>query len=90
MTGAELIAISNCLVIASIFALAACTAPPATQAPASRAATSEGIDLAGMDTSTKPGDDFFRYANGTWFKSTEIPQDRSSYGLDAKLTDEAN
>jgi putative endopeptidase len=24
-----------------------------------------GFDLAGMDTATKPGDDFFRYANGT-------------------------
>jgi hypothetical protein len=25
-----------------------------------------GFDLAGADTKTKPGDDFFRYANGTW------------------------
>jgi len=37
-----------------------------------------GIDLAAMDKSVKPGDDFFSYANGTWFKKTEIPGDRSS------------
>ena len=39
-----------------------------------------GIDLAGMDTSVAPGDDFFRYANGTWMKTTEIPADRAAYG----------
>jgi predicted metalloendopeptidase len=33
-----------------------------------------------MDRSVKPGDDFFRYANGTWLRMTEIPADRSSYG----------
>jgi putative endopeptidase len=37
-----------------------------------------GIDLAAMDKSVKPGDDFFSYANGTWFKNTQIPADRSS------------
>ena len=41
-----------------------------------------GIDLAAMDKSVKPGDDFFRYANGTWFKNTEIPADRE---LDRRL-----
>ena len=34
-----------------------------------------GFDLAGMDTATKPGDDFFRYANGTWLDKTQIPSD---------------
>src|SRR5213075_2255565 len=37
-----------------------------------------GIDLAAMDKGVKPGDDFFSYANGIWFKNTEIPADRSS------------
>lgn len=32
-----------------------------------------GFDLAGMDAATKPGDDFFRYANGTWIDKTQIP-----------------
>ena len=39
-----------------------------------------GIDLPGMDRSVLPGDDFFRYANGTWMKTTEIPADRAAYG----------
>ncbi len=37
-----------------------------------------GVDLTGMDTSVKPGDDFFSYANGTWYKNAVIPADRSS------------
>ena len=32
-----------------------------------------GFDLDGADTSTKPGDDFFRYANGKWLDKTQIP-----------------
>jgi len=28
-----------------------------------------------MDRSVKPGDDFYRYANGDWIKRTEIPPD---------------
>ena len=39
-----------------------------------------GVDLSGMDKSVKPGDDFFDYANGTWFKTAMIPADRTSTG----------
>ncbi|MDQ6646153.1 MAG: M13 family metallopeptidase [Pseudomonadota bacterium] len=39
-----------------------------------------GIDLSGVDHSVKPGDDFFRYANGDWLKTATIPADRSSTG----------
>lgn len=39
-----------------------------------------GIDLSGMDTSVKPGDDFFLYMNGSWLKNAKIPADRSSTG----------
>ena len=46
----------------------------------SRAARAQGIDLAGMDKSVDPGDDFFSYANGEWLKATQIPADRPSYG----------
>ncbi|QLG46129.1 M13 family metallopeptidase [Costertonia aggregata] len=34
-----------------------------------------------MDTSVKPGNDFTAYVNGTWMKNTEIPADKSSYGV---------
>ncbi len=29
-----------------------------------------GIDLANMDTTVRPGDDFFHYVNGTWIADT--------------------
>jgi len=37
-----------------------------------------GFDVAGMDRTVRPGDDFVGYANGTWIKKTAIPADRSS------------
>lgn len=38
------------------------------------------LDLSGRDTTVKPGDDFFQYANGTWMKNTRIPDDQSGWG----------
>ncbi|MBZ5509109.1 MAG: M13 family metallopeptidase [Acidobacteriia bacterium] len=40
-----------------------------------------------IDRSTKPGDDFYRYANGGWLKNTEIPVGRSSYDTRAMLNE---
>ena len=45
--------------------------------------TASGLDLAGIERAVTPGDDFFRYANGAWIAKTEIPPDRSSFGVDA-------
>ena len=39
-----------------------------------------GFDIAGMDRSVNPGDNFFDYANGTWAKTTEIPADKPVWG----------
>ncbi len=44
-----------------------------------------GVDLAGMDRSVRPGDDFFRFVNGTWASRTTIPADRTTYGVSAQL-----
>jgi len=46
-----------------------------------------GVDLAGMDPSVKPGDDFFKYVNGKWAATTPIPADKSAYGAFAILGD---
>ena len=46
-----------------------------------------GVDLSAMDTSVKPGNDFYRYVNGKWMDRTEIPADRSSWGGFAILRD---
>jgi putative endopeptidase len=61
--------------------LSACGQDSTPEAPAAEpAALISGLDLDGMDTSVKPGDDFFRYMNGTWLDETEIPADKSNYG----------
>ncbi len=56
----------------------------------SAASNTGGVDTAGMDPTVKPGDDFFSYANGNWFKNTEIPPDRSDYGVFSRLGEETN
>ncbi len=62
-------------------ALGAALASAVLLTAASRDAPSaHGIDLAGIDHSVAPGDDFFAYANGAWIKKSEIPADKASYG----------
>ena len=63
-------------------AAAAAAASPNAAAPASH-----GLDVAGIDRTVAPGDDFFRYANGTWLAATEIPADRGSYGTGAQVAE---
>jgi len=48
-----------------------------------------GLELANMDKTVKPGDDFFQYMNGTWLKNTEIPADKSSSGSFSVLADQS-
>ena len=42
-----------------------------------------------VDTAVRPGDDFYRYANGAWLSSTPLPQGRSRYDAGAMLRDRA-
>jgi len=75
------------LAVAALAALAASTPPAGLAAQAQRAGAS-AVDVSGMDRSVKPGDSFFRYANGTWLKTTDIPADRSAWSA-AGVLDEA-
>jgi putative endopeptidase len=71
-------------------ALAACGQEQATEAVTEEARLPvSGIYLENMDTSVRPGDDFFSYVNGKWIAETEIPADKSSYGGFQVLRDEA-
>lgn len=38
------------------------------------------LELTGFDKNTSPGEDFFRYVNGQWLDTTEIPSDKSRWG----------
>ena len=62
-------------------------APLAADAQSTPAPETHGIVVANMDRSVKPGDDFYRYANGDWIKHTEIPPDRSDIGVVDSLID---
>jgi putative endopeptidase len=65
---------------------------PATSAPAAPAAASAttsaaraaigdfGLDLAAGNPHVRPGDDFFAYANGSWYDTFSIPADKASFG----------
>ncbi len=46
-----------------------------------------GFDETGIDPKAKPGDSFFDYANGAWYARTEIPADKSSYGMGTAVFD---
>src|SRR5881398_930448 len=48
------------------------------------------LDLNNMDTSVKPGDDFFLYADGNWIKQTEIPPEYSRWGAFNELIERNN
>lgn len=79
------------LALAVLLALSGCDRKPPNAdstvqtAPAPAAALTSGVDLAGIDKSMQPGDDFDAYANGEWRKTAEIPADRSSTGVFLKV-----
>ena len=47
--------------------------------PATPVGPVSGIDLASIDPQLRPQDDLYRYTNGRWLATTEIPADRSNY-----------
>jgi putative endopeptidase len=77
----------------SLFAIAAPAFADDTAEPVGKSVKSGpelgtyGFDTAGMDSTKKPGDDFYSYANGKWDAATEIPADKSNYGMFTKLDD---
>jgi predicted metalloendopeptidase len=50
---------------------------------------SSGIEKQYFDTSVRPQDDFYRYVNGKWLASTEIPADKAVWGSFTKADDDA-
>jgi len=45
-----------------------------------KTASYPALDPKNIDNTTKPGDDFFQYANGGWLKRNPIPAERSTFG----------
>src|SRR3712207_1525177 len=83
------------LLLAAVAAasLSACSddravAPAAPDSPKPQIGTF-GIDLTAMDTSVKPGDDFYRYVNGKWVATFQMPPDKARYGVFDALRDKS-
>lgn len=81
--------------VAAALGLTACSKAPQQPTSESPAAVAEapvsqvsGIDLTAVDQQTRAQDDFFRYVNGQWLKDTEIPADKSRYGMFNVLFDD--
>ncbi|ORA12204.1 hypothetical protein BST16_17570 [Mycobacterium asiaticum DSM 44297] len=49
-----------------------------------------GVDLTEMDTSVRPGNDFFVYAVGTWVKNAKIPADKVCAGVNLDIQNQLN
>jgi len=87
------------LAIAGLVAGCSKSEAPADQASAQAAKTSvaaaektqlgSGIDLSAMNTKVRPQDDFFDYVNGAWLAKTEIPADKSRWGVFDMLRDQS-
>ncbi len=81
--------------------LAACSPDPADQSSSastdsmtdastsSAAMLASGIFLENMDTSVKPGDDFYQYVNGRWLEENTIPADKTRWGAFDILRDKS-
>jgi putative endopeptidase len=49
-------------------------------AACSQAPDTKRVVLTGIDSSKKPGDDFFTYANGIWYDTAQIPASQTGVG----------
>ncbi len=90
-----MISLRKLAVVASVSLSAIAAASPAAANTEGEAAAAKdgpelgsfGFDEKGMDRATAPGDNFYQFANGEWLKKTEIPADKSNYGMFTKLDD---
>lgn len=59
----------------AVLAIASCQ-----QKKAEENSTTKFIDLANLDTTVSPGENFFLYANGGWLKNNNIPESEGRWG----------
>jgi predicted metalloendopeptidase len=70
-------------VLVAICAFAVSLSPVAAQ-------VTQNVNTQDMDRSIKPGDDFYRFANGGWLKAVTPPPGQPSYGTGAMLIEKTS
>jgi len=83
--------LSLLLAVSAFALLSACGEKPATPVVEAPKAVlgAFGIDTTAMDTTVKPGDDFYKYVNGTWVSTFKMPADKARYGAFDSLRDKS-
>jgi putative endopeptidase len=77
------------LTAAAFLTLAGCSSDHAAQDAAAAKPLGSGLLLEHFDRSVRPQDDFYRFVNGKWLDTTEIPADKSNYGMFTLLDDKS-
>jgi putative endopeptidase len=70
-----------------LFLVATTLATPVLAQTAKPKYGSWGVETASMDKTVKPGDDFYRFAEGTWLRDAPIQPDKSRAGYNYDLSD---
>ncbi len=85
------ITLKNLVIIGAIAVLSACSGNKNISTSTQEEQASQygiwGFDTNGMDVTTPPGDDFFRYSNGAWIDRINIPNDKPQQTARLMMTD---
>jgi putative endopeptidase len=73
------IAFAALALAATVSLLAGCASGPVS-----------GIDKNALDPAVRPQDDLFRAANGRWLQTTQIPPDKSDWGITREMRDRSD
>ena len=67
----------------TIFSIVVASLTACNNSAPTTTSTATGPDFlaANIDSSVRPGDDFFQFANGGWIKKTPIPAAEGAWGI---------